>query len=231
MYWKNFLHQVLAVVKQLKAPTFFLTLSCADFRQNELISIIYKLNGVDIVDEKIDRISYHEWCDTLNKNSVLAARHFQYRVETFLKVSFGKTQYYAIRVYSQVRGRPHIYSFILKSLKLTKHSLYEYTELVYGIVRADLPDAINEPALFELVKTYPMHHHSKTFRKHINEKCRTYFDKFYGTTVRISHFSRYENMQRRNAILKQVKYYTDDELNPSKEFFFENSKDDYVELK
>ena len=37
-YWKNFLHQVLAMVRQLGTPTFFLTLSCADLRCNELIS-------------------------------------------------------------------------------------------------------------------------------------------------------------------------------------------------
>ena len=31
-YWKKFLHEVLAMVKQLGIPTFFLTLSCADLR-------------------------------------------------------------------------------------------------------------------------------------------------------------------------------------------------------
>ena len=40
---------------------------------------------------------------TLNKNLVLVARYFQYRVERFFKVivldgPLGKTQYYAIRV-------------------------------------------------------------------------------------------------------------------------------------
>ena len=29
-YWKKFLHEVLAIVKKLGIPTFFLTLSCAD---------------------------------------------------------------------------------------------------------------------------------------------------------------------------------------------------------
>ena len=47
-YWKKFLHEVLAMVKQLGIPTFFLTLSCADLRWNELISIIAKLNGLNI---------------------------------------------------------------------------------------------------------------------------------------------------------------------------------------
>ena len=43
-YWKRFLHEVLAMVKQLVLPTFYMTLSCADLRWNELISIIAKLN-------------------------------------------------------------------------------------------------------------------------------------------------------------------------------------------
>ena len=90
------------MVKQLGAPTFFLTLSCADLRWNELISIIFKLNRVDISDEEVDEMSYHERCDTLNKNPVLVARHFQYRVEMFFKIIvldglLGKTQYYANR--------------------------------------------------------------------------------------------------------------------------------------
>ena len=54
-YWKKFLHEVLAMVKQLGVPTFFLTLSCADLKWNELISIIAKLNGLNISEEDIDQ--------------------------------------------------------------------------------------------------------------------------------------------------------------------------------
>ena len=71
-------------------PAFFLTFSCADF-------IIFKLNDMDIADEGIDRLPYHERCDTLNENPVLVVRHFQYRIEMFFKVivltgPLGKTQ-------------------------------------------------------------------------------------------------------------------------------------------
>ena len=59
-YWKTFLHQVLAMVKQLGTPRFFLPLPCADLRWNELISIIFKLNVRDIADEDIHKLSYHE---------------------------------------------------------------------------------------------------------------------------------------------------------------------------
>ena len=74
------------MVKQLRTPTFSLILSCADLRWNELISIIFKLNRVDISDEEVDEMSYHDSCHTLNKNPVLVARHFQYRVEMFFKI-------------------------------------------------------------------------------------------------------------------------------------------------
>ena len=47
-YWKKFLYEVLAMVKQLGLPTFFMTLSCADLRWNELISVIAKLNGENL---------------------------------------------------------------------------------------------------------------------------------------------------------------------------------------
>ena len=51
---------------------------------------------------------YQGRCDTLNKNPVLVARHFQYRVEAFLNRivlngPLGKTKYYAIHVEFQVR--------------------------------------------------------------------------------------------------------------------------------
>ena len=36
-YWKNVYHQVLAMLRQLGKPTFFLKLSCADLRWNELV--------------------------------------------------------------------------------------------------------------------------------------------------------------------------------------------------
>ena len=113
---KNF-KQVLAMVRQFETPTFFLTLSCADLGWNDPISIIFKLNRVDILDEEVDEMSYHERFDTLNKDPVLVARHFQYRVEVFFKIivldgPLGKTHYYVIGVEFQVRRSPHIHSFI-----------------------------------------------------------------------------------------------------------------------
>ena len=81
-YWKVFLYDVLAMVKQLGLPTYFLTLSCADLRWKELILIIARLNKIEVDEDNLD---YFKICEILNCNPVLTARHFQFRVETFFK--------------------------------------------------------------------------------------------------------------------------------------------------
>ena len=47
-YWKQFVYDVLAMVKQLGIPTYFLTLSCADLRWKELPYISNKLNNLGL---------------------------------------------------------------------------------------------------------------------------------------------------------------------------------------
>ena len=82
-YWKNVKSGVLAMVKQLGVPTFFLTLSCADLRWKEFLEIMQKLNEADF---DISNLSYYDCCNILNSNPVLVARHFQYRVKFFLNL-------------------------------------------------------------------------------------------------------------------------------------------------
>ena len=116
-YWKKFLHEVLAMVTQLGMPTFFLSLPCADLRWNELISIIPKPKGSVMSENELHDLAYQNKCKLLNKNPVLMARHFQFRVEIFFKEiildgTLSKTKYYNITVEFWVRRSPHIHSFL-----------------------------------------------------------------------------------------------------------------------
>ena len=113
-YWKKFLHEVLAMVKQVGSPTFFMTLPCVGLRCEELIMTTSKLNSLHILEENIEEMSYRERCEALNKNTVFVATHFQYRGQVLFKIfvmngPLGKTQYYAIRVKFQVSGNPRIH--------------------------------------------------------------------------------------------------------------------------
>ena len=77
-YWKQFLYDVLAMVKQLGIPTYILTLSCADLLiWEELPYIINKLNNLGLSDKELKNLSSQERCNLLNNNPVLVARHFQ----------------------------------------------------------------------------------------------------------------------------------------------------------
>ena len=102
-YWKQFLFGVLAMVKQLEISTYFLTLSCGDLRWDELPYVINKLNNLGLSDEELKNLSYQERTKLLNENPVLAARHFQYKVQVFFKElildgPLDKTKYYALRI-------------------------------------------------------------------------------------------------------------------------------------
>ena len=87
-YWKQFLHEVLAMVKQLGIPTYFLTLSCGDLRWNELPYIINHLNNLNLTDEEIRNLTYQQRTKLLNDNPVLVARHFQLKRKFSLRKLF-----------------------------------------------------------------------------------------------------------------------------------------------
>ena len=92
------------------------------------------------------------------------------------------------------------------------------------VIRTDLPDPYSEPDLYELVKTYQIHRHSKTCRKYRNEKCGFHFGKFFTSRTIIAQLlsdslsvdKKNEIMQNRKQLLKKVKQYIDTKLNPSK---------------
>ena len=50
------MYEVVAMVKQLGIPTWFMTLSCADLRWPELFQIISRMQEKDITDEEVDAL-------------------------------------------------------------------------------------------------------------------------------------------------------------------------------
>ena len=106
-------------------------------------------------------MTYQERCDTLNKNLVLVARHFQCMVELFLKTiildgPLGKTKYYTIRTEFQIRGSPHVCSFIwiLNAPTLNKSDIEEHIMWIDSTTCAELPHRSKETELYELVEIF-----------------------------------------------------------------------------
>ena len=241
-YWKQFLLDVLAMVKQLGIPTYFLTLSCADLRWEELPHIINKLNKLGLSEEELKNLGYQQRCKLLNNNPVLVARHFQYKVELFFKEiildgPLGKTKYYALRIEFQERGSPHVHSFIWVFDAPNIQDEKRYISFVENTINVQLPDPQDQPELFELVKTYQIHAHSRTCWKYNKNECRFSYGRFFSSKTIISkplepHLSKDEKQEIliwRKMLLKKVKNYIDNFLNPEKVNIIDPRKDNFQE--
>ena len=102
-----------------------------------------------------------------------------------------------------------------------------------------MPDPDSEKELFELVKTFQVHKHSKTCRKYRNDKCRFNFGKFFTTRTIIAEplpenmteEVKFQVLRTRSELLNKVKRYIDSELNPSKINLYDCSREDYAKTK
>ena len=174
------------------------------------------------------------------------ARHFQYCVEVFFKEiilddPLGKVKYFAIRVEFQFRGSPHIHSFlwVLNAPVLQKETKEEYIRFVDQTVKCYLPDETNEPELYNMVRTYQTHSHSKSCRKYKNSECRYNYGRLFTEKMLvaepvskdISDDEKTKILLKRRTILDKVKEYINKNLCPGKVNFLDPSREDYVQLK
>ena len=103
-------------------------------------------------------------------------RHLWYKTEVIFKEilfegPLGKTKYYAITIEFQERGSSHVHSFIwiFKAPNIKNEAVY--TEFIEKTTNGQLPKHMNDPELFELVKTYQIHVHSRSCWKYNNNDC------------------------------------------------------------
>ena len=153
----------------------------------------------------------------------------------------GKVKYYAIRVEFQFRGSPYIHSFlwVTGAPVLTKNTKNEYLQYIDQIVKAQLPDIDTEPELYQLVKTYQTHSHSKSCRKYKNVDCRYSFVHFFTEKTIIAELlpdgmleaEKLTKLQQRNQILNKVKDLIDTNLDSRKVNILEPEKPNFVKPK
>ena len=118
-YWQNELFDILAMLRQFGTPTFFLTLSVADYQWPEIIQAIASQRGEMLTDEDVHAMSWEQKSMYLRSNPVVACRMFQHRVQSFITTylcskanPIGKVVHYAIKTEFQARGTPHIHALI-----------------------------------------------------------------------------------------------------------------------
>ena len=231
-YWKNFLYDVLGMIKQLGPPSWWMTFSCADLKWTEIYKILAKLKGYERSNDEIDHMTYDEKRKMLNSNPIVVAKHFQYRLESMFKEILlgsgnpvGKVLYHVIRIEFQFRGSPHAHCFIwIKNCPiLTNDNIELFVRFIDKHVSAVLPNSDKCPVLHTLVKTYQTHTHSKMCRKYRNLSCRFNFGHYFTERTIISkpisenmiEEDRKAFLRNREPLLSKVKDFINKSLNPS----------------
>ena len=125
-----------------------------------------------------------------------------------------------------MRGSPHLHALIWTSdcPKLTHENKEVYIQYIDKHVQACLPNKETDSNLYELVRTYQKHSHSKTCRKYKNIACRFNFGQFFTERTivgeplsdDVNEEIRADILCRRSDILSSVKLKIDELLDPRK---------------
>ena len=118
-YWQDELYNVLAVLRSLSIPTWFLTLSAADLHWPEMIQAVCLQYGKRLSRNEVLQMSIAEQFNLLQQIPVTGVCMFQHRVESFFSQyilgSFQPLENvtdYAIKIKFQMRGSPHAHCLL-----------------------------------------------------------------------------------------------------------------------
>lgn len=182
MYLNSRKSDLLATIRQLGIPTWFVSLSSADTRWPGLLKCLCKVvNNNVLSDEEIEDMSFQDRCKLLNSDPVTASRYFDNRMSYFLrkiiyskKNPIGKVVDHFYKIEFQHRGSPHVHMLIFTSDRpkyLSPQDSNDLAKFVDTYASCSL-EVDNETK--ELVKIQT-HKHSRTCRKKGKAICRFHF--------------------------------------------------------
>ena len=181
-FYNKMLYDLLGMIRQLGACTWFLTLSAADLKWTDTIRIIAQQQGIILTEEAIANLSWEERCHWLRTNPVTAARHFDDRVQKFMKHillnknlnPLGKIIDYKYRIEFQQRGSPHLHmlAWCKDAPSFDTNTEEEIAQYVDQHVACSLPK--DDDSLKDLLLLVQKHTHSGSCRKH-GKACRFHF--------------------------------------------------------
>ncbi len=179
-YFQRVMYEVLAMIRQLGLPTWFLTLSAADMQWPDVIQTIAHQYGTILSDDDVLNMSFEDKSKWLRQNPVTAARHFHYRLQNFFNIFLkssahpvGELVDYAIRIEFQARGSPHAHTilWIKNSPKLGLDPDQEVCSFIDRYVWCCIPE--DDHNLANMVQKVQRHKHSATCRR--NGQCRFHY--------------------------------------------------------
>ncbi|XP_073990954.1 uncharacterized protein [Rhodnius prolixus] len=160
-YWQRRRQELNAMTRDFGAPTFFVTLSCAEYDHSELLQYIVKINK-DV--PNVEKMSAGELC-ALDPTSVCRYYHrlirnmFKFLINDKINPVLGFVEHYFWRVEYQERGAPHYHMllWIRDSPEINNVSLKNVADFINTYICARLPDPLESPVLHSYVRKYQMH--------------------------------------------------------------------------
>ena len=118
-YWQNEMYDVLAMLRSLSVPTWFLTLSAADLHWPEMIQAVCLQYGKRLSRDEVLQMSIAKSSNLLKQNPITGVHMFQHRVESFFSMyilggsqPLGNVTDYVIIIKFQMRGSPHAHCLL-----------------------------------------------------------------------------------------------------------------------
>ena len=171
--------ELFATIRQLGIPTFFVSLSAADTKWQELLQSLGKIvDGKCYSFEEIENMSFNDRTRLINSDPVTCARYFDRRFQFFLKHILYKHPYplgritdHFYRIEFQHRGSPHVHMIIF-SESAPKYKKNEDNTRVIEYIDRYISCSLEPREEAKPYINYQVHKHSKTCRKGGRPTCR-----------------------------------------------------------
>lgn len=174
-YWKTEKSNLMAMIRQLGIPTFFITLSAAETKWLELIAILKKVvDGEDVTEEEAAQIPSADVYRLIHSDAPTCSRYFDRRFRHLKSTwkpphgpfgNFAMKDYY-YRIEFQNRGSPHVHMMAwLKDAPIydpEKNNESDVCQFVDKIISCKKVGNTEDSVLASLVESRQTHRHSHT---------------------------------------------------------------------
>ena len=184
-YWQKQLYDTLAMLRTFGTPTWFISLSPAEFLWPEFIQAIGRKNGQNWTDEDVASMEWITKAEYFRNNPVPVDQMFENRIDSFFQYfllskahPLGEISEHIQKIEFQVCGSPHAHCllWVKDAPKVDENSDEEVCAFVDRYINGRVPCDIPEnQEIRSLVMKLQTHSHSPCCRALAKGKCRFHF--------------------------------------------------------
>ena len=186
-FWQSALMDTLAMLRSFGTPTWFLSLSPAEFLWPEFTQAVGKKIGINWSIEDVAEMDWQTKASNFRKNPLPVDQMFGNRLESFFSDflmakahPLGNISEHIEKIEFQARGSPHAHCllWVKDAPKVDKETDEDVCAFVDKYVQGSLPSDVPENMeIRNLVKKLQTHNHSPFCRSHVKARCRFNFPK------------------------------------------------------